>query len=225
MEFRYGIRPLVSDISSAAAAFRNRGQATEKTLLTKRASVKEQLVTVPSDSAATYAGYLMMTKHERGTHNRSYTAGVSYYKKPGVPSQAYQLGLSVEHLPSILWEVVPLSFVADWFYSTGDWLRAIQPNPTVQVLGGYVSCKTDSQVHLNIVKVQYSGGPIGYVSATSDYEMSRLERSCNAALPALPVRKIASLSLAQAIDSCILTIQRIPTAWKQAIAPLFGRRR
>lgn len=222
MEFRYGIRPLVSDIASIARAFHKKDVRIERTLYTKRSGLEKSFTT--SRDVGSVIGSLIVNWHEYANHTVKYNAGVSYHKLDNIPNLAYSLGLSVEHLPSILWEKVPLSFVADWFYGIGDWLRAIQPNPSVQRLGGFISMKHSSDVFRYGNYAQY-GLDKDSLDASAVFKENTLVRSCNTALPALPVWKISPLSLAKEIDSSILLLQRIPTAWKQAIASIFGRRR
>lgn len=50
-------------------------------------------------------------------------------------------GFSWRELPSVAWELVPYSFVLDWFANTGDFIRAIQPRAGVNVLGSWTTTK------------------------------------------------------------------------------------
>lgn len=218
MEFRYGIRPFASDIAALAALYHKRDTAMNRRFYTMRSGNSiSQTFNSATSTGHTVGGLTMYVYYKVwGTAETRVTAGVSYTKKTENPSLMYSLGLSAESLPSILWEKTPLSFVADWFYNTGDWLRAIQPNPYVSCLGGYVSTKTVQELQYVATHCQYTATR-GAANARGNVIMHNLTRSGNTALPALPVRTIATISLNRAIDSAILATQRIPSAWQSAI--------
>lgn len=53
------------------------------------------------------------------------------------------LGLTLDNVPSNIWEVIPFSFVVDWFYQVGLWLRAATPDPSIAILGNWISTVDD----------------------------------------------------------------------------------
>jgi hypothetical protein len=48
-------------------------------------------------------------------------------------------GFRSSDLPTTAWEIIPLSWVVDYFVGIGDWLQVISPDPRTQVLGNWVT--------------------------------------------------------------------------------------
>jgi hypothetical protein len=46
-------------------------------------------------------------------------------------------GLSFKEIPITAWELVPYSFVIDWFVNAGDYIQAVTPKLGVKVLGSW----------------------------------------------------------------------------------------
>jgi hypothetical protein len=57
------------------------------------------------------------------------------------------IGFSTKGLVTLPWELIPYSFVADWFVNFGDFLNALVPLPGVKQLG---SCLTTSRIVTNV---------------------------------------------------------------------------
>lgn len=52
-----------------------------------------------------------------------------------------RLGLGWADAPLVAWELIPFSFVADWAYPIGDWLRALSAMQGVNFHSGYITHK------------------------------------------------------------------------------------
>jgi hypothetical protein len=63
------------------------------------------------------------------------------------PIQAILLkyGLHPNQFPYLLWQLVPLSFMLDWFVDVGAWVRAISPKWGFKIHGCSASQKTRMQ--------------------------------------------------------------------------------
>jgi hypothetical protein len=79
-------------------------------------------------------------------------------------SVANNIGFSVKGLTSLPWELVPYSFVADWFVNVGDYIRALTPVPGLKLLD-------DSLTIERVVKTIYSAGPTSLLN--NDYSITR----------------------------------------------------
>lgn len=53
--------------------------------------------------------------------------------------RGFQRGGTLFQVPSLMWELVPLSFAIDWWLGVGDFLYAMTPNPSIAVLGNTYS--------------------------------------------------------------------------------------
>lgn len=207
LEFRYGVRPLVYDVSMLADVL-SAGAKSERQ--NARAHI---------------------TRSERSTTTDSYTsAGISYSRITTVQKSLivragflyeYHLDLSNEKwgfraadVFQAAWELYPLSFVADWFVNIGDFIGALTPRSGVNYLVQYTSAR-------NIVDTSYTYGnssvalyttvrqPSGQYTARAELR----NRIPSVGLPALTLRTEFIKSLRhdtfRLLDLFTLTLQRI----------------
>lgn len=214
MEFRYGMRPMISDIANIQKLFDKQANRVSRVYHPARAGERESLTWTSDGSTA--LGSFVHYWHNYGRREISYHVGLTYRKKFNFPAFMHEHGMAIQDLPNVLWELTPLSFVADWYFSCGDWLRAITPNPAVNYIGGFLSRKVDETLVHRITKSMY-GAYTGESGAFATGRLQYLNRTAAPGLPALPVRKVSLLGLERSIDSVILTMQRIPTAWKRVL--------
>lgn len=135
---RYGIRPLVNEISKGIEQL-TLWQPPKPKRETARASGQ----IVESDSWST-------TKDVAGTYrlNSTYTtkhvvnvrAGILYSDMLEF-DRLRMWGVLPHHVPRALWELLPYSFVVDWFANVGDYLSAITPYVGVQQLAQWVTVR------------------------------------------------------------------------------------
>lgn len=222
MEFRYGIRPFVNDVQAIVKLFHEKEARFNGSLSTKRSGLTDTSNMVKTLSTSHYTGYnyLYVYYNARASISQNYTSGVTYKRLVENEPLMHRLGLSLENAPSTLYEMVPLSFVADWFLNIGRWLKAISPNPYVQLLGAFTSVKTTISLQYNATHSVYLG-VTGTAKATGTCIHERLNRSCTTALPSLPSIENDVMSLSRAVDSAILAQQRMPKAWNKAIKRAF----
>lgn len=137
LTYRYGILPLVYDIEGHLKAFRDKSlEPLRKTARGKfeDSGVFTDLVTTAASSMITN---IQLT--EKVSWTRKCRAGVIYAPSRNLESA---LGLTLSNLPTVAWELTTLSFVADWFFNTGDYLAALTAQHRANILGAYVSDET-----------------------------------------------------------------------------------
>lgn len=214
LEFRYGISPLANDIAMAASLLHRRSRLAETRIFTLRSTKTKSTPWVGEVIVSTNWG--SHTMRCSGTFNEKYTSGVSFYKKPGVFSSLHKYGLSVQSVPALLWELTPYSFVVDWFWQVGPWIRAITPNPSVTVLGSFTTRQVTELGKRVCVKSAYSTGVSPRPSAsTYQWKYELLDRRVGSALPVLPVRQIDVANFTRSVDSLSLLWQQLPRPWRQ----------
>lgn len=209
MEFRYGMMPVVSDVRNIAALFTAKSNDINRGFKAARSGQKEEIPW--RGDGQMNVGSMTHHFHLQGIRQISYHVGLTYKRNLGYSDNNY--GGAIWDTPNTLWELTPLSFVADWFYGVGDWLRAITPNPSVTFIGGFLSRKIEDVANLNFTKSTfsiYTGKATGGASAHT----RQLIRTYSPAIPALPVKRISTLGLARSVDSAILSLQRIPKVWR-----------
>lgn len=140
LQYRYGIRPLVNSVQGVVKALKGNR---EKRRSTYRGSYS---LSASSLSTGTHVG--MATTNDYST---AYTDTLSV--RTGMIIEelitlADSLGVDASGMLALPWELVPYSFVADWFANTNKFLGAIVPYLTKNSLGGWVT-------QLREVKVEF----------------------------------------------------------------------
>lgn len=133
MAARYAIRPLYYD---ARGLMRGLARGHEKIRETYRGSA--QATHTASDTLSNVQVWTYIT----GSWNRTLSYEVS--AKAGVLC-AVDVGAvntwGIDQIAETAWELVPFSFIADWFGNTGNWIAAHTPNAGVNQLASWVTVK------------------------------------------------------------------------------------
>jgi hypothetical protein len=120
------------------------------------------------------------------------------------------LGLAPQYLPELAWELTHLSFVVDWWFDVGTWLKTLRLNPSFEVLGNTVGTKIERNVTLH-AKYRYpnSGEPLepfGYFGAWGQEKYTRV---VNQHLPNFPLLTLHFPGLAESADYVALILQPV----------------
>lgn len=139
LEARYGWIPLISDVNNGIKLFKG-----EKSLTPRQ----------------TFRGFIPDVSDDSGTetltignvvYNCDYTIQRTDSYRAGVLTEVrFDTGLSQRlglfNLATTAWELVPFSFVIDWFINTGSLLAKLNPNPTFRVLDSWVVWNSSSRL-------------------------------------------------------------------------------
>lgn len=131
LKYRYGIKPMVSDIQ---AIIKSLCDSRLSNLHTSRSNAKiTKTVAVNVDVLAVDAKitFLISTTHEVLVRCMS----LDRYKS----SMVSDLGLGLDQIPVTAWNLVPFSFVVDWFANIGDFINSLVPRLDLVHMG---SCYT-----------------------------------------------------------------------------------
>jgi hypothetical protein len=137
MEIRYAFRPFYYDakaLGEAAAEL-----FTEKPKrVTSRGSARDS-ATETIETSFTDAGH-----HLKWNVRKTVTKDVSVYA--GVLDHIIDFNgaqtFGLHDIPEAIWDLVPFSFVADWFLNVGDMIAAWNPVPGLSTLASWVTVKT-----------------------------------------------------------------------------------
>jgi hypothetical protein len=215
LEYRYGWRPLVTDAMKVISDV-------EQIKLNYRPPrlVARSQETDGSTMTVSFADVLLPNSSLRasGTCSRFVqvraSAGVLYQSAiTGSTSAAMAkvLGTRTRDLPATVWEVIPFSFVMDWFVNVGDWVQAVTPNPEVQILGHWTTVVREEKLLLSSTGLKQQNGSH---TATGDWGSStrttvQVDRAANRPLPTTPVLKSLPLSRHQAVDAAALLVNQV----------------
>lgn len=216
LEYRYGVRPLISTIQDALKIYRD---GLDKLLLNHiysgygKVKLSRGSKIVEDVYFASFVGKRQVVR----SCYAEYTSKV-YYKFDVIPTWYDRWGIDFWDLPNMAYQLTRLSFVWDWFIGIGDWIQALQYERNRQILGCYVSHKvvesTDQSLIPGTLIVQ--GQPtwpiIGAYDSTYSLKTEKLDRRV---LPLqteiiLPSINPSALGLERILDSLALIWQNLP---------------
>lgn len=213
LQYRYGIMPLVYDAQGLIQILDSKLWEWENRLKTVRATAcfEESKARVTTGSF----GYLgRSTASGIETCRHKCTVIVYYVDKLHMKDAITleQLGLSPTQWPSLAWELLPFSFIADWGFNVGDWLKAVSPHPTLTVKSSSTSYKREVVRSMEKASVYWAGAP-SYVATVPGYlhKVTELERTFGASLPVSPGLTTGGYSFKRKIDSLALTWSMWPS--------------
>lgn len=225
LEYRYGWMPLILDIKSIMAAAEKIKQGQPRFSVSRSgAKAPERKVSV----AATKTNLSGMTRAMctlTSVINVKVSSGVIYrYKDDSDSSRVFRmLGLRIQSIPTALWEIIPYSFVVDWFLGVGDWILAVTPKPNVTFLGNWTTVVDNRRQDVTNILCQLYIGTVGSTPAQT-YSFPAMDgsgiyetytREVNRQLPNLPQWKGITLSAIHSVDAISLSLQRILPALKR----------
>lgn len=113
LEYQYGIKPAMSDLSGAYDALKNRSKSLEPSV-TIRARHREQETYLSSSGGVSYSD--SYTREDKAT-------AIVFYNNLTLLQSLGQFGFT--NPAALAWELIPFSFVVDWFLSIGDFLASL----------------------------------------------------------------------------------------------------
>lgn len=137
LQYRYGIIPLLGDVEALHDIFYvDALEPIGTSLMSTRYRIKTD---------ARVGG----TPDLRGSMSVSGTSKIVaevklYYKTSSINElKIKRLGLSLRDMPSTIWELIPFSFVIDWFVNFGDYFSALSASYGLSFAYGYFAVKEE----------------------------------------------------------------------------------
>lgn len=157
---RYGIIPLISDIVALQFSLASVVRKDVHALRRNRGTIETASDFVYQDGTYAY-GSQFCRRYTTIVTTKTVTGVVYYQHLLGMEglSKLSKFGVSPEQLLTIGWELIPYSFVVDWFLNVGTWLRAISPNHSILKKGACVSQKTEITWTINELPGFYQSVP------------------------------------------------------------------
>lgn len=182
LEVRYGLRPIYYDVISAVEALNSYGKVKRKRYCAMAADTK----TDQENFSVYYANNYEATG--RCTLNASLTvlAGAIVDGKLSTNGLIDVAGL--DEIPGSLWELVPFSFIVDWFVNVGDFIAAYTPKPDVDIKGTWVTVRDrrTRTAQCYTYRDLYDFQSCGSVGINGTYVENTTTRYANPEKPQLP---------------------------------------
>lgn len=205
LTYRYGVMPIVRDIGAVIDGLGKKVGEVRKTTRTQ----------------GSLSRYSYETSVKTWSPPNTFTLNFGIQKTDEVLVRAMSLdeyvvdlyeniGFTTKGLVTLPWELIPYSFVADWFVNFGDYLQALVPLPGVKQLGACLTTRrimTNIWTPSNLSRVNYN-----VLSQPSGQCLSRLTTKTRTALlaPSLVVKSDFKFDDATRMaDAVSLLIQRM----------------
>lgn len=222
LEYRYGWQPLILDCKEVIKHSHKKREDCERKHLVARAGDSFSNSGSGSWPLKENVGGGRASEGTQSWSNKTRTGvGVMYDVKNRTSSDELGklFGTRLRDIPATLWELVPYSFVVDWFTNIGDWIQAITPDPNVEVRGWwatvvaeteYTRSGSSSRPSYIPAAQQYWTGPCGSETVKS-FTYTRI---CNQPISFTPRLTFKPLSALHQVDALALSASRIISGLK-----------
>jgi hypothetical protein len=166
MNARYNLRPLYYDALGIMEALRRKLNDVPPRYTFRRNLSDTQRVSSTESTVllANYAWKWELYKRYTATHELSARAGVLTHVEAIQDFQLFGLDQIVESA----WDLIPFSFIVDWFFNVGETLSSFAPNVGMKTLASWVVGEITTIQTSTIVGSKFKGGVIGSYNYTAD---------------------------------------------------------
>jgi hypothetical protein len=202
--WRYGIKPLISDVDAVTKGLAKKVGRMRKTTRSANTmnSYEHRIVTKAY-------GDLTVRCHEQSFDEVNVRCmSLDEY----VATTLNNIGLSSKGLITLPWELVSYSFVADWFANIGDYLGAITPAFGWTQLGSCVSIRRERRLEVTNADVIPASGIRIVTPCSGGYTLRRSTRQRYTGLPQPQILVRSDFrfqNLTRCVDAFSLLAQRV----------------
>lgn len=193
LEYHFGWEPLVKDIYDACDVINN----PVKSFALERGRAKDVIYQHTSQDL----GSVVRDDYSRGVQSCTQGARI-HFANPGLAHTLHQWGL--DDPVGIAWELVPFSFVVDWFVNVGEFLASRGDFAGMQLDYTYKTLKLDVTTY-SILSTKSGFSPAWYANSTVRYV--NVSRTTSLSGTALEVKKLKPPSLVRAATAISLLVQ------------------
>ena len=137
LEYSYAVRPLLADVYGALSALEKRNRVPE--LVTVRASEEDE-INFNLQALQQIPGHPSGWSEEMNAKGRMHTSGkITFTVANPFLYTLSQVGLT--NPLNVAWELVPFSFVVDWFIPIGSWFNGLVPPQGISNVHGSMATK------------------------------------------------------------------------------------
>jgi hypothetical protein len=213
LEYRYGWTPLIHDIVDGMKALYAddlRKELIHRERITARGTA-HQAGTVTSNSTSTI-NWAFGTLSATTVAEHDFTVRAYILYRPVMDTLLRRLNdFGAFDVPRAIWELVPWSFVIDWFIPIGDWLGALTPKVGVEVLASGYETTYKMKVVRTITNwvsnpasgdLRWDQSPIP-IGTADQVEMTEVNRNPHLLTPTFPPVQV-KLNLNRMVDAVSL---------------------
>jgi len=123
LAFKFGLKPIVNDMMNLHSSIQNSFNKQDAVLRAQGIGISEK------------GPYWISSRHVTGKLQQGCQVGVSYTISNSTLAGLNAMGLINPF--ALAWELLPLSFIVDWFLSVGDYLKGLSAPMGLTYLAGY----------------------------------------------------------------------------------------
>lgn len=186
LEYSYGWRPFMGDVRDAVNTLMDVADQPEKRVCRVSASMRTKYTTnLPEGRIFTDTG---LNLYVRGYYVRDVNESlrVVWRCSPNAADLPARFGLL--NPAEVVWELVPFSFVVDWFLPIGDYLSALDVPFRFNHLGGTVGRRVSAKMTTIMTRAENPNQAVSGFTGHSDYFQVTRTR-----LASVPVPKLSQL--------------------------------
>jgi hypothetical protein len=207
LEYSYGLLPTVRDVQDSAEAIDDMLKPYKRIRFAKAGKkTTTKVVSTIGFGLPSTNFYLKYRKTEETTIK--YTC--KYYYRYDVPeSPGHVLGLDLASAPTVVWDIIPWSFVVDWFIDIGGYLHSVLGGIGTTAMGDYTSMKIDTRISYECIEASYAGYPILTPISRFFVHYESLKRVTNQSPAKFPWFGIPSASIMRGLNAISLITQKL----------------
>jgi hypothetical protein len=167
LNYSYGWKPLLNDVYNQMQALASANTAHNDVARV----VRKRFTTSASKLEMQSSGGTAKFRIAKNTNVRKEGGMVVYYRYRGGDLNPF-LSFGIQNPQTVLWEVMPFSFVIDWFLPVGQYLQSLTSTVGLEFLKGSQSLKTYIDVSLDVSPdgvVYHSGDLTRTLSGSGKY--------------------------------------------------------
>lgn len=208
LTYRYGVMPTIYDCEDYKKAYEKQLEAASLTILRKTRKLDMPATSEVGNPTWSNINYCLLESSYKYTSTAFVTSSV-YYRRQIAESWQDVLGLGLHDVVGAGWELIPFSFVVDWFIDLGGWIEAVRPKPGIIVLGNTVGFKVQNVFERTYHRAaHYTTGPFTPISGSYRMKQEGYVRLINQPVPAMPLPG-SGLNLVRTWDSLALSYQML----------------
>lgn len=181
LQYRYGIMPLVYTAEDAVKALK--ASTHRRIRHTARGDASDKGSQTETTTGVAYGNWLTDVE-VRTDLNYEVRCGIIYEHSL---SDINNFGTNARDIPGAVWEVVPFSFVVDWFFNTADYIAAISPTIGVKELGSWTTKMSDISTVKTVVGTSYTASPSTSVELSSPQGSQTMSNVTKTRIPGAPI--------------------------------------
>jgi hypothetical protein len=166
LEIKYGWRPLLDEVKNASDSL-GRGFAKANSYDIKSTGTGSAFTDVLFDTGSTYKG--------NASGKRKVSEKVILYSRVTSPTMRSLAGLGLTNPATIAWELLPFSFVVDWFIPVGSFVDSLDATAGLEFTQGVSCVKETERWNAVLTDVKYSGSwyQVNWSKSTDEFAFER----------------------------------------------------